>query len=250
MAAKTHYSDYVADQKLLETYNAYQDRYKSQPRESDKVVLEEIARQFGRGEGISILDIGCSTGNFLRHLRRVVPEARLFGSDLAQSSVEKCKTDPTLSGIEFYITDALDISALGRFHAISAIAVAVYFDWPDYERMLRSICASLHPGGIYYAFEWIHPFAVQDITIIETNEWNPSGLTIRFRPMKKAEAAFLAAGFSSVEFRPFSLPIDLAFPGHDAEVVTYTRKDEHGERMAFRGVLYQPWCHIVARKAG
>ena len=87
-----------------------------------------------------------------------------------------------------------------------------------------------------------------ELTIVETNEWNPDGLTMYWRPMAKVESALRAAGFSSVEFRPFVLPIDLPFPGYDEDVVTYTRKDEHGERMAFRGVLFQPWCHLIARK--
>ncbi len=240
----------MTDESLIRSYNAYQDKYKVAPRESDKVSIA-LVREFATDPSdCSILDIACSTGNFLRHLRRALPKARLTGADLAIKSIEKCRQDQELSGIGFHIADLLDLSSLSsQFDVINANAVTFLFDWPDYKKSLRSINEALKPGGADVGFELMHQFSVQDVTVIETSEWNPDGLTLRFRPMKKVEAAMLDAGFESVEFRPFILPIDLPFPGHDADVGTYTRKDENGERMAFRGVLYQPWCHLIARKA-
>jgi SAM-dependent methyltransferase len=248
MTLKNHYSKYVTDEKLLSSYNAYQDKDKDNPRESDKVSAEILHREFVTGADRRILDIACSTGNFLRHLRQRLKDASLTGADLAVSSIEKCQQDPSLSGIEFKVADCLNLAPLGPFDAVTANAVTFLFDWPDYHRALRSIHDVLKPGGVYVGFELIHPFSVQDLTIVETNDWNPAGFTLRFRPMKKVEAALHDAGFAHVEFCPFVLPIDLPLAGYDADVVTYTRKDENGERMAFRGVLYQPWCHMVARK--
>jgi SAM-dependent methyltransferase len=247
MVKKLHYQEYIADSGMLSRYDAYQDRYRDNIRESDKVLVE-LVRQAAGGKPARLLDIGCSTGNLLRHLKRLVPGLQMTGSDLSKSAIAKCKADPELTGIAFGIHDMLDLSPAGRFDVIVANAVAVYFDRPDYEQAARSVARALNLGGTYIAFEWLHPFAVQELTIIETSEWHPDGLKIHFRPMRKVEATFRAAGFSSVEFLPFTLPIDLPFPGHDADVVTYTRKDEHGERMAFRGALYQPWCHMIARK--
>jgi SAM-dependent methyltransferase len=247
VAKKLHYREYIADSEMLGRYDAYQDRYRDNIRESDKVLVE-LVREAANGRPARLLDIGCSTGNLLRHLKRLVPGLQMTGSDLSESAIAKCKADPELAGIAFGTYDMLDLSPAGRFDVVVANAVAVYFDWPDYTKAARSVASVLEPGGTYIAFEWLHPFAVQDLTIVETSEWHPDGLKIQFRPMRKVEATFRAAGFASVEFRPFILPIDLPFPGYDADVVTYTRKDEHGERMAFRGVLYQPWCHMIARK--
>jgi SAM-dependent methyltransferase len=249
MATKSHYSSYVTDKGLIDLYNTYQNKYKEQPKECDKVIYTEIGKSYGSAAEFSLLDVGCSTGNFLRHAKRIFPNATLSGCDLAVPSVQSCRNDKELSKIYFHVSDVLDLSKLTKVNIVTAMAVAVYFDWPDYSAALKSIFNALRPGGTYYAFEWIHPFSVQDLTIVETSEWNPDGLTIRFRPMKKVEEAVIHAGFESVEFRPFTLPMDLPFPGHDADVVTYTRKDEHGERMAFRGALFQPWCHMIARKA-
>jgi SAM-dependent methyltransferase len=248
MATKHSYREYVTDRALLDQYEAYQQRYRDSIRESDKILVELI-RGATQGRPASLLDIGCSTGNLLRHVRRLLPELRLTGADLSQSAVEKCRADPGLADISFGVFDMLDLSPAGRFDVIVANAVTVYFDWPDYRKAIASVFAALEPGGSYLAFEWLHPFSVQDLTIIETNDWNPEGLKLCFRPIPKVETLLREIGFASVEFRPFELPIDLPFPGHDADVVTYTRKDERGHRMAFRGALYQPWCHMIARKA-
>src|SRR3546814_9439393 len=41
--------------------------------ESDKIILNEVARIAEGRHDISVLDIGCSTGNLLYHLRNLLP---------------------------------------------------------------------------------------------------------------------------------------------------------------------------------
>ncbi|MFN7190637.1 MAG: class I SAM-dependent methyltransferase, partial [Rhodospirillales bacterium] len=168
--------------------------------------------------------------------------------DLAAALIEKCAADPDLAAIEFRVANIIDLSELGSFDAITCNAVTYLLDWDDYSRALKSIYAALRPGGRYVGFELANPFSVQDLTIVETSEWNPAGLVLRVRPIARVEKAFHEAGFASVDFHEFTMPIDLPFPGYDADVVTYTRKDESGKRLSFRGAFFQPWYHIVATK--
>ncbi len=245
---KTHYSQYVSDKKLIDSYNDYQKKYKSEPRESDKSSIEMIDKEMLERSQFTLLDVACSTGNFLYHLRSRFPDAHLTGVDLAKIFIDQCKDDPDLSNVQFETADLLDLSTLGKFDIITANAVTYLLDGTDYKIALDSIFSALNPAGIYIGFEFVNPFSVQDLTIIETNEWNPNGLTLRIRPMKKVQEEMERIGFSEVEFIPFDLPIDLPHPGYDADVLTYTVKDDSGSRMAFRGALYQPWCHFVARK--
>lgn len=247
MAKKTDYKKYIEDESMLRRYDAYQERYRESLRESDKILIELI-RSAAAGKPASLLDIGCSTGNLLRHIKRLVPGLTMVGADLSESAIAQCQRDPELSGMRFGNYDMLDLAKAGRFDVIVANAVGYLFDWPTYERAMRSVVNALQPGGSYIAFEWLHPFSVQNLTIVETSQWHPDGLTMHSRPTQRVERLMREVGFASVEFRPFELPIDLPFPGYDADVVTYTRKDEHGQRMAFRGALYQPWCHMIARK--
>lgn len=248
MSVKDHYSKFVADAGAIERYNAYQNKHKVTIRESDKILIDLISQIAAKSRNPNLLDIGCSTGNLLFHLKNLVPGLRLEGADLAVSSIEGCRNDPDLSGIEFNIRDICALPQERPYDIVVANAVTVYFDWPTYERAMASVCRALKPGGVYLAFEWLHKFSVQDLTILETSELHPDGLKIHFRPIKKVEKIMRSSGFADVEFLPFEIPIDLPFPGYDADVSSYTRKDEHGARMTFRGALFQPWCHMMARK--
>jgi|SRR5215831_17302869 len=99
MLKKLNYRDYVADPEMLKQYNFYQERYRGSMRESDKVLIELIR---GATEPASLLDIGCSTGNLLRHIRCLVPGLRLSGANLSRSAIEQCRVDPDLAGTAFY----------------------------------------------------------------------------------------------------------------------------------------------------
>jgi hypothetical protein len=54
------------------SYDIYQKRYRDSIRESDKVLIELIRSVIG-GRSASLLDVGCSTGNLLRHVKRLLP---------------------------------------------------------------------------------------------------------------------------------------------------------------------------------
>ena len=101
MAVKSHYSSYVSDETFLSKYSQYQEKYTHEPRESDKLSIQILKELLGDGDGCRILDVACSTGNFVRHLRRAMPAVTLVGSDLAVSFVDQCRADESLRGIEF-----------------------------------------------------------------------------------------------------------------------------------------------------
>ncbi len=245
------YKDYVNDVAFLDEYNAYQKKYSETIRESDRVIVEivhEIVTRRNAESPTKLLDIGCSTGNLLLHLNRLVSGLQLYGGDLATSSLESCRANDALSDIRFGKMDILDIQSSNEFDIIIANAVAVYFSWEEYERALRSVYGALKPDGVYIAFEWMHPYRHQDLVIKETSIGHPDGIQICFRPIPTVDALVRKIGFPAVEFMPFVIPIDLPRPGFNEEIVSYTIKDEIGERMTFRGALFQPWCHMVAYK--
>lgn len=248
----TSYDEYVKDETFLNEYNAYQAKYATNIRESDKVLINLVREAFSRHDAskgpFKLLDIGCSTGNLLLHLKNLVPGLELVGGELAESSLEVCRSNPSLKGIRFERLDMLDIDYESEFDVIVANAVAVYFYWDEYAKAARSCNRALKKGGTYLAFEWLHPFKHQDITITETTIGHPKGLRICFRPMPKVASVFEEAGFKQVTFHPFELPIELPQPGFDEEVVSYTVKSADNRNLCFRGTLFQPWCHLSAIK--
>lgn len=243
------YHDYVGDEGFLADYNSYQARYAERIRESDKVIVELLRDAASQADNrLQVLDIGCSTGNLLLHLKRLLPKADYVGGELAESSLEECRRNPALEGVAF---ERLDITQLPqeRYDVVIANAVLYMFDESQYDHALRSLAGALKPGGRVILYDFAHPFEHQNLTILETSLMHPKGLRLCFRPMKYVAEHMLAAGFRTPEFRPFELPIELPKPGYNEEVVTYTVDASGGSRLMFRGALFQPWCHMIAFKA-
>jgi SAM-dependent methyltransferase len=239
------YEQYVNDEAFLANYNEYQRRYADQIAERDKVLLGLLAENIvGTG---TLLDIGCSTGNLLLHVKRAFPDLTLTGGELAESSLAEARSNPDLADIKFRTINMLNIE--GQYDCITANAVTYLFRWPEYERAIQSIARALKPGGVFISFDWFHAFEGQDVAIIETTEGHPEGLPIHARSYGRVSQVFDKAGLGSIEFKPFFMPRDLPEPfDKSGTPITYTIRQVDGPRLSFRGCLYQPWCHIVSRK--
>lgn len=243
------YKEYVTDEQFLRDYNAYQAKYAKQMRESDKVLVglvKDLVAKRGTARP-KLLDIGCSTGNLLLHLKRMLPQFELTGGDLAESSLAECRANPDLAGISFKNLNILDLPKDSRYDIIVVNAVLYMMEDREFEGALRSMAQALVPGGAVVVFDFFHPFE-QDLSIIEVSKTHPNGLRLRFRPMSRATTMLEEAGFSNVQYRPFTLPIDLPRNPDDSELISYTIVTADQVRLPFRGALYQPWCHLVAGK--
>lgn len=242
------YKDLVADTKLMTAYADYQDKYAENPRESDKrtaqLVLQSLRAMQPMDHRPRILDIGCSTGNFLRHLKRLNINADLVGGDLMAAHVDICRKNPALAGVSFEAMDVLDIPTDRPFDIITANAVNVLFTPELYAVALGSIAQALRHGGYFIAFEWVH-YDLAERQITEFSEAAPNGITFWFRSHAFTSLKLEEAGFDRISIEPFQIPIDLPNIGG---LTTHTIKTDRG-RLQMRGALNQPWAHIVARKA-
>ena len=252
MSNNFSYQDYVTDQAFLDEYNAYQAKYAKQIRESDKTLIS-LVKDFVAGynknlSSVSFLDIGCSTGNLLMHLKRMIPGLDLTGADLAESSLAECRANPNLEGIRFEVMNLLDLPQNRKYDIIAINAVLYMMEDEQFKTALGSVARTLNPGGIVFVFDFFHPYP-QDLHILEISKSHPSGLRLRFRPMSFASEALGNAGFKDVIYRPFTLPIDLPPSGGEGDLITYTVPAQDGRKLPFRGTLLQPWCHMSAVKA-
>lgn len=244
------YKDYTSREEALRQYNEYQARYAVDIRESDKAIISMVKDLVAKAQGrtLKLLDIGCSTGNLLKHIKHQIPDLNLTGGDLAKSSLVKCRNSTELSGVLFREMDFLSLNSNNEFDIIVANAVTYLFSWHEYSICMEGVFKALRPGGAYITFEWLHPFEHQDITITETTVMHPEGIRISARPIPKVKNMMTDIGFGNIAFHPFEMPFDLPRPGNDEEVVSYTENLEDGRRLTFRGALYQPWCHMIAHK--
>jgi SAM-dependent methyltransferase len=233
---------------MRDEYAAYTAKYRDRIKESDRQILQ-LASQLVKsdGAGCTIVDVGCHTGNLLHHLRKQHPKAKLIGWDIFPPIVERCRADPALSGIEFDVVSVLDIKAEAVADVAILSAVLGRFNDQEHELAWRGIWKALKPGGHAVVFDWYHGFR-QTVRIIDETDLHPEGLILTFRSSLAMEDQLKKLGFDHIEFHPFRISVDLANKNAADAVNTHTRRAADGERLQFRGSIFQPWCHMLARK--
>lgn len=239
------------DPTYLDYYNEYQKKYAMTVRESDRQLMEIIrqltAKRLAAGENPSLLDIGCSTGNFLLHLRSAIPQLELWGGDYLPSVIEDAACNPALDGVRFEVMDMLELKQDRQFDLVITNAATHTFVDGEYQRVINNIGSVLADGGYYISFDYFTPFE-EELTIIERAKGYPEGSRFHIRSYNFVSSCLKDARFEGVEFRAFNLPIDLEKPQDMSSINTYTVTSVNGERLCFRGSLYQPWCFVVAQK--
>ena len=250
MSEAFSYHEYVTDEKFLADYNVYQAKYAEHMRESDRVLIGLIHEIIANSEEVKrplrLLDVGCSTGNLLLHLKRLFPSLSLTGGDLAESSLDQCRDNPELQGIDFKVMDLLDLSGDG-YDIVTVNAVLYMLEEPQFEQSLSSLSKVLRSGGSLVVFDFFHPFQ-QHLSISEKSLSHPNGLRLTFRPIDQVNKQLDQRGFINPGYRPFTMPIDLPLIDN-GELITYTVAAADGRRLPYRGTLFQPWCHLVCTRS-
>jgi SAM-dependent methyltransferase len=252
MELRELYERYPRDNEYIRSYIEYQTRYAKDARESDKKVIELVGRLLAEHAPAHrrphLLDIGCSTGNLLVHLRKAFPSLELSGGDLSELSIATAKSNRELTGVSLEVMDILRLGERpGRYDIVIANAILYGFTDESFRASLRAISKALVPGGWLVAFDFFHPWE-QDVELIERSALFSQGHPLHFRSYSTARAAMSEAGFQDPSFMPFEIGIDLPDPG-PASISTRTVMATDGRRYQFRGCLGQFWCHMVVRTA-
>ena len=228
------------------TYIDYQRKYRRNMRESDKVTISLIQQNLPIGEDLRLLDIGCHNGNLLYHLKQAMPQLQLIGGDLFQGVIDKCRVDQDLVGIDFQVMDLTDLHS-PPVNIIVASAVLSRFDQQQLSNIWKRFFELLRPGGLIVSFDWYNPFR-QSLRIVEYTEMHPEGLLLNFWSQHLIRSKLQKIGFRDTRFQMFEIPIDLELQDPTDPLPTHTRQTSDGQRLQFRGALFQPWCHLVTRK--
>jgi SAM-dependent methyltransferase len=230
----------------MKKYVEYQKKYSERIRESDKRIIEIIAQYTNDSSSVRVLDIGCSTGNLLKHLRDAFQRIKLVGGDLSELQIEECRSNSDLAGIEFHVLDVTCLRRIAEFDVVIANAVFCGLEDDDVASAAASIASALKPGGALIAFDWFHPWK-QELTILEKSGNLRDGYPMHFRSYSRVRELMGCDAYESIEFSPFLIPIDLPQPALDTDYLeTYTVPTAGGDRLQFRGVISQPWNHMVA----
>lgn len=250
MSTTASYQQYVANDQHMKEYSNYQKRYATKLRESDRVIIELIQGIVDKNENgrpLTLLDIGCSTGNLLLHLKQMLPGLSLVGGDLARDVIEECKQNLELQGIEFCQLDVTQLSMDRKFDFVVANAVLGVLDEDEFDEAIKCIANALNDNGFLLVFDWFHPFE-QQLTISEKSACIPNGLTWRARGFDRVEQCLVKHGLTDATFTPFFMGFDLEQPTDRLSIQTYTVRTDAGKRLSFRGAFCQPWCHLAVQK--
>jgi SAM-dependent methyltransferase len=172
----------------------------------------------GDVRGRSVLDAGCGTGYLTQQL--FDRGAKVTGVDFSERMIEIARTDHP--AIEFRVDSCSELRTIADASTDLVITNYVLMDTPDLSGTMRAICRILRPGGVAVhifshpcfpagrarteasgagvSYKWVFPY-------FEPHECTdpPWGhFTERFiwfhRPLSDYWKAFVAAGFSVVDF--------------------------------------------------
>jgi trans-aconitate methyltransferase len=232
-------------------YFEYQKKYAGTMRDSDRVLLGIIGKLLASRPAGSppaqLLDVGCSSGNLLAHLRNAYPGIELHGTDVFAEVIEKCRANPALAGIGFEVEDIREIRGAAQYDVVVLNAVLHLFDDTEIADVLASVTRAVRPGGSIVAFAFLNPFE-QDLYIREVSTEQPAGLRANVHSYKRMTAMLKELGYDEIDFQPFEISLDLPYPPSLADLTTYTIMTPARTRLNFRGSLFQPWCHLRARR--
>lgn len=234
---------------LTTKYLEYQKQYAGKLRESDKVLIALIKETMSNypKKNHRLLEVGCSSGNLILHLKKALPMVEFHGIDLFPEIIEVSKSNPDLSDVIFNVMDVRNLTYQDNFDFIVMNAVLSYFKGDELNLVISNVARVTDSGGWLFAFSPLNPFE-QEIHIIEISTAHPREVIFNFHSYLTMEKLLRNHGFANLEFRPFSIPIDLDGGNDFRDLKTYTIRTAQGERLNFRGSLFQPWCHLKARK--
>jgi isonocardicin synthase len=104
--------------------------------------------------GTVILDPACSTGEFITHLARALPDRHCLGSDLSASMIEHAKSRHANSTAEFLMGDARNVASSGLKCDVLILRFlnAEVMTRVDARQIFHEMTACVNPGGTILVF--------------------------------------------------------------------------------------------------
>ncbi|MBG05666.1 MAG: hypothetical protein CMM59_16495 [Rhodospirillaceae bacterium] len=237
--------------------SAYHADYRKSPRERDKVGLSILERIRKNTEGnLKIVDVGAGWGSFAYLIDKNIDNCAVSMIEIDEECVKFADIDPELSQIDAILANIVDTPLARKWDVASTVAVTCMFPQHEFESLMTAVSQLIKPGGYYVGWEMFHHID-QELEIKETHQGDSCLLCIR--SIEYVANFFKSIGLNNIEFIPFEMPFDMApvtgsiaWAGKSTDIraahlKSHTVNTDDG-RYSFRGSMYQPWCHVIARK--
>ena len=119
---------------------------------------------------LSILDIGCATGDFVFYLSKTFPQAKLVGIDVMQDLLERAKNEvPDVTFIRSDISNKKSLP-VDKFDAVFMLGVHTIFD--DLFPVFDNAISLLKDQGRLYVFSFFNDSDIDTLVKVRTSSTN------------------------------------------------------------------------------
>lgn len=172
---------------------------------------QRIKKHFnGKTENLSLLDIGCASGELLCFLKKDLNNrAKVWGFDISEELIENARDRFGEAGINFFVDNANGFKLDEKFDAITMASVLSYFDDPYL--ILTNVLNHLNKGGLILISgifnDWNIDVRLQ-YKLDSEKAWEPEAVINQFS--KKRISGFLDKAGCQYSFSTQIMPFDIS----------------------------------------
>jgi SAM-dependent methyltransferase len=138
----------------LRTFAKYYDQIylKRNDYKSESEIVQNIIRRFERKPSRTLLDVGCGTGEHLKHLSQ---HFRCTGLDISKEMVNTARSK--VPSVRFEVADMMDFRLRDRFDVITCLGSSVGYvrNFRNLVRTLRNFYHHLSNDGLALVEPWV-----------------------------------------------------------------------------------------------
>jgi malonyl-CoA O-methyltransferase len=114
-----------------------------------RAVADKLARFLPELESPRVLELGCGTGLFSRHLLKRYPQGRFVLTDVAPAMIAECRRNLAPSGAAHISFEVMDAGEAGGHAELDLIVSSMTLHWlADPVKSLDRLSRLLAPGGL------------------------------------------------------------------------------------------------------
>ncbi len=120
--------------------------------ESESKIVKHIIRQFEKKPSKTLLDVGCGTGEHLKHLSQ---NFRCKGIDISKEMIETARAK--VADAEFEIADMIDFSLGQKFDVITCLFSSIGYvqTFKNLVKTLKNLLYHLNDEGLTLVEPWV-----------------------------------------------------------------------------------------------
>jgi SAM-dependent methyltransferase len=171
--------------------------------------IRDLHRELARlgtdtGAALRLLDFGCGVGASMPHVRRHFANAKLFGVDVSQESLEQARSRHEDLAHFLTMTGAELPAEASALDAVYAMCVFHHVDEAAHVELLSRMRNRLKPGGLLMVYEH-NPFNPLTVRVVNNCPFDANAKLIR--------ASLMAQRCRDAGFKDVKIKYRVFFPG-------------------------------------